>query len=178
MTVSTIYTSVDGLQFSTAEKCEKHEAEVFKKRDTEFVPYIDVLEKMAEKMAKMAGERPKVVFNPVLRTCVARIVTNKTRDGERIFVDATFSGMHLSERPVFKVYSFYKGTLRLRTLATLQFYRGTDRLSCLNARGCYEEFMSGTSLSDITGSHGVISFSVEPFINRLYPIIYDKEIVC
>lgn len=161
------YTSFDGLPFSTAENCEKHEAEMLKKRDTEFVPYLDVLE-------KIAGERPKAIFNPTLRACVARVVTNKTRKGERIIVDAGFSGMHTTKRPVFKVYSVRKETLGLRTLATLQFYRGTDRLCCLNALGGYEESMSGTFLNDVFGVSGALSFSVEAFIDHLCPIICDK----
>lgn len=167
MKATITYTSFDGLPFSSAENCEKHEAEMLKKRDTELVPYLDVLE-------KIAGERPEAVFNPTLRACIARIVTDKTKNGEQIIVDAGFSGMHKTERPVFKVYSVRNETLGLRTLATLQFYHGTDRLCCLNAHGCYEEAMKGAFLNDVFGVSGALSFSVEAFINDLCPIIYDK----
>lgn len=143
------YTSFDGLTFSTTESCEKHEAKMLKKRDTVFVPYLDVLE-------KMAGERPKVVFNPVLRACVARVVTNKTKDGDEIIVDAGFSGMHTTERPIFKIYAFQKDKLRLQTLKKAQFYRGKDKI-------CFLDQLGGCAkrLDDLTKD---LAMSVEDFI--------------
>ena len=153
------YTSFDGVTFSTVEGCEKHEAEMLKKRDTVFVPYVDVLEKMAKK-------RPEIVFNSVLRACVARVVTDKTKDDDIIIVDAGFSGMHTTERPIFSIYTLQKDRLRLQLWTKTQFYCGKDKICFLDRLGCCMK------RPDDPTKDWVIS--VEDFINLKW-IGYDKH---